>query len=184
VPGGVRPIRVRSVLMYTIKILQRLLDRGTHNSIFAFVLLILKNHFQRAPLRQKSQATPVPRPEPRGPKQKTKAPRLPPPIAHPNPVLRHGRNSDQKGKLPETRLSKNTAPELCGRTFFHCAPASSTVAFRRTFIQLQATPDSRGALIKPQTAERCKQLFRKTRNFLVSSSRVKKPPPPPHGALR
>jgi hypothetical protein len=40
--GGVGPIRVRSVLMYTIKILQRLIDRGTHNSIFAFVLLILK----------------------------------------------------------------------------------------------------------------------------------------------
>lgn len=35
----------------------------------------------------------------------------------------------EKGKLPETRLSKNTAPELCERTFSTVSPRHSAVTF-------------------------------------------------------
>jgi hypothetical protein len=130
--GGVRPIRVRSVLMYTIKILQRLIDCGTHNSIFAFVLLILKNHFQRASLPAENQSA-----IPSFSKSPGPAPRLPPPDLQPGPVSRHGRPSNQKGKLPETRLSKNTAPELCGRTFFQLTPRSFHGHSAQTFVRLE-----------------------------------------------
>src|SRR3954452_18784456 len=100
--------------MYTIKILQRLIDRGTHNSIFAFVLLILKNHFQRAFFSAENSSRPRPRPS-LATRPSNQASRLPPPIF--TPTLRLGLQSERK--LPETRLSKNTAPELCGRTFFN-----------------------------------------------------------------
>jgi hypothetical protein len=48
-----------------------------------------------------------------------------PPLIPPPPPLAKRRTRHQKGKLPETRLSKNTASELCGHTILPSACTES-----------------------------------------------------------
>jgi hypothetical protein len=164
--------------MYTIKILQRLIDCGTHNSIFAFVLLILKNHFQRASLPAENQSA-----IPSFSKSPGPAPRLPPrPSARPRLATRPTLQSERKTSRNQT-IKEHGARTV--RTHFFSTdsplfPRPLCADFRPT----RATPDSRGALIKPQTALRRKQLFRKTPNFFHRLGPFSKKPPAAHSAAQ
>jgi hypothetical protein len=119
VPGGVRPIRVRSVLMYTIKILQRLLDRGTHNSIFAFVLLILKNHFQRASSWQQPSRPPSPPSEPCDSIAEKRASRLPPLILTPAPSCDTAETPTRKENFQKPDYQRTRRPNCADALFFN-----------------------------------------------------------------
>jgi hypothetical protein len=132
--------------------------------------------FPESSTSAKNQAAPSP-PEPCDSTKKNSAP--PPALdLHPDPHLAMPAEPPiKKGKLPETRLSKNTAPELCGRTFFTASlpfPPSLSPDFRPA----PATPDSRGALNEPQTATRRKHFLATTRNFFFVSDRPAKKPLP------
>lgn len=136
IADGVRPIRVRSVLMYTIKILQRLIDRGTHNSIFAFVLLILKTISREPHLGQKNRAAIA---QPR-------ASRLEPEKQHPafsprpspQPASRDaGRASDRKRKTSRNQTIKEHGARTVRTHFSHCFPSRFRRHFHRTFVRLQ-----------------------------------------------
>jgi hypothetical protein len=153
--------------MYTIKILQRLIDRETHNSIFAFVLLILKT-ISRELHFGKRRAT---APEPKSPRP---APRLPPSILASNLAAEP---PIEKGKLPETRLSKNTAPELCERTFLPpVCTGSATSPSAATLTELSFTERSRqirgGLLSNPISGDRASNFFvnRETFSNLADTS--------------
>src|SRR3954469_25991478 len=98
--------------MYTIKILQRLIDRGTHNSIFAFVLLILKNHFQRASLLAENRST-IPSPF----KSPGPAPRLPPPTFSPAPSCDTADPPIRKENFQKPDYQRTRRPNCGGRTF-------------------------------------------------------------------
>ncbi len=166
--------------MYTIKILQRLIDRGTHNSIFAFVLLILKNHFQRASLRAEEQSRRPRRALQPHRKNSTPSPAL---DLHLKPRLATMLEPPiEKGKLPETRLSKNTAPELCERTFFNCLPPVSAVTFAGLSSDSSNPGFARGVDQTPNRRAVQATFSQNAKLFWSFDSSLKKPPPPPHGA--
>jgi hypothetical protein len=118
----------------------------------------------------------------------------PAPDLHPRPVLANTAEPPiKKGNFQKPDYQRTRRPN-CASALFSTNPPLHPPSPAPDFRPTPATPDSRGALIKPQTAMRCKQLFRKTRNFFIVSGHHRKnrrarlfraspgTPRPPHGA--